>query len=224
MILNRVKIGFAFILAWIIYPAITYNPDLLPNSLITYFIVLFNEIFWGLIIGFVFYIIFIGIQYAGEVIGIQMGFGIVNVLDPQARIQISIIGQFFYLVALIIFISINGHYYLIEAVFRFFEILPPGAIVFSSKFLDQIIKISTMMFFYMFKLGAPVVITLLLTDIAFGMIARTVPQMNIFIVGFPIKIIVSFVTIILSFSLWGYVFIKLLNSFLVECNNLIGIL
>src|SRR5208283_2039708 len=88
----QVKIGFAFIICFIIYPVIDKSFNL-PTDTILFALLILKQVFIGALIGYATYLVFVGIQLSGQIIDLQMGFGIVNVIDPTSNIQVSIMGQ-----------------------------------------------------------------------------------------------------------------------------------
>ncbi|MBP7462547.1 MAG: flagellar biosynthetic protein FliR [Candidatus Delongbacteria bacterium] len=221
LVLSRLKIGLAFILAVIIFPALDYQASLLPNHLLSYLSIVTRELFLGLTLGFLFHVLFIGIQFAGDIIGMQMGFSIVNVLDPQSSLQLSIIGEIKYLTAMLLFLVMNGHYMIVEALFSCFQIVPVAMVNIQPQLQLKLVEMTGWVFIYLFKIGAPVLIALYITEIAMGIIARTVPQMNIFIVGFPLKIGLGLLTLGLALPVWSHVFQKLVETFSVQWQALL---
>jgi flagellar biosynthetic protein FliR len=118
------------------------------------------------------------------------------------------LGQFNFLIALMLFLTVDGHLILLQAVKASYDLIPIGKAHFSGRIADQLTLFSGGIFSIALKLGAPVMIVLLLTNVALGIIARTVPQMNIFIVGFPMQIGIGMLAIAFSFSFFAYVFLK----------------
>ncbi|MDI6601739.1 MAG: flagellar biosynthetic protein FliR [Thermoanaerobacteraceae bacterium] len=205
-----VKIGITLyitiIIANIISPAsIDYNMAALSFILIKEFLI-------GLIIGFVSYLFFNALYIAGELIDMSMGFGIVNVLDIQNNIQVPIMGNFIYILSILIFLLINGHYYFISAVFDSYNLLPVGILNIDENFLQFSINIFTQIFVIGFKLSAPVVITVLLTDIALGILSRTVPQMNVFMVGMPLRVLIGIIIMIIVLPMYIFSLDSLFNK------------
>ncbi len=213
LLLSRFKVAFALLMSLILFPMVNYDPSFLPGDLWSFLITVASELFFGLFLGFFFYIVFIGIQFAGQIIGNQIGFGIVSVLDPQSNAQISIIGELKFLTAMLVFLIMNGHYVIIEALFNSFSIVPLARIVFSRDLVTVLIQLTGWVFVYMFKIGAPVLIALYISEIGLGIIARTVPQMNIFIIGFPLKIGLGLYVLALATPIWVFTFEKALNYF-----------
>lgn len=149
---------------------------------------LFGEVLLGVAIGFVSGLVFTAVQMGGELIGLQMGFGIVNVIDPAANIEISIIGQFKFILALLVFLAVRGHHMIIEALLRSFEQSPPGAAIVSAATGSFIARISGLVFEVGVRVAAPVIVALLVISAATGIISRSVPQVNFLVVGFAFRI------------------------------------
>jgi flagellar biosynthetic protein FliR len=209
---KSVKLGFIGIVSLILVPIIP-APALDSNTgLGEIFMVAAKEVSLGLIIGFISKIVFLGVQMAGHMIGFQMGFMVAQVIDPSSGQQVSILGQFKFILAILIFLAIDGHHLLINAVVGSFNVIPIGDMVISERSAELMVRACVDIFLIAVKIGSPIIVTLFLTDVALGIIARTVPQMNIFIVGFPIKISAGFLALAVSFPFISYLFSRLIHS------------
>ena len=182
---------------------------------------IFNEILIGFIIGLIFRLMFYGVLTGGAMIGYQIGFMFAQVFDQNNSSQISIIGRFWYLLALLLFISINGHHLIINALAESFLVIPPGNFNAYGSAGEMIIKYSAYIFIIAFKIASPIIITLYLTDVALGTIAKTIPTMNVFFVGFPIKIAAGLTVMAMSLPLFTYVLEKSLGYFDTELRTLL---
>jgi flagellar biosynthetic protein FliR len=207
-----VKIGFIGILSLILVPIVPATGLSVEGSLTSIFGLVAKELLAGLLIGFSSMVLFMGVQLAGQIMGFQVGFAIVEVFDPSSAQGMSIIGQFQFILALLIFLAIDGHHLLINAVVQSFSIVPLGQITFSPASAEIIIRICVDIFAVAVKIGAPVIVTLFLTDVALGIIARTVPQMNVFIVGFPLKIGAGLLILGASMPFFNYVLTKMIQG------------
>ncbi len=215
------KIGLAAVLSLVLLPVVP-PPDLgLSAGLGTVTVIIVKEIATGLLIGFTAMVLFMGMQMSGHIMGFQMGFIIAQVIDPASGQKVSILGQLQLILAILIFLAIDGHHMLINAMARSFQIIPIGQQVFSSISADFLVRACIEIFAIALKMGAPMIVTLFLTDVALGIIARTVPQMNVFIVGFPLKISTGFLTLAASYPFISYVLIKLMHSMDRDLSNLI---
>jgi len=197
---NIFKIGLSFFLAIIIFPSVNLEEIVLDS----YVILLLKEIIIGLLIGLIAYVILSAVQIAGGFVDFQMGFAIANVVDPQTGAQSPILGQYFYIIALLFLLSVNGHYLVIDGIYNSFDFIAVDQFISFSEqsFANFVIKTFNTMFIIAFQISIPIVGCLFLVDVALGMIARTVPQLNVFVVGLPIKIFVSFVVILIFLSLY----------------------
>ena len=182
------KVALAFATSIILFPMLKLNPMALSNNLYAFGISIAGEILLGLAIGFSVKLIFAGVQLAGQLAGYQMGLALANVMDPASSEQVPLLAQFNNLFALLIFITINAHYWFIKALTQSYQLVPPLSVYFGSSMIEQLIQLAGNMFVIAIQVGAPVIAAMLLTSVAFGLVARTVPQMNVFIVAMPLKI------------------------------------
>ncbi len=193
--------SIALILLPIIEPIIKINGSLFDGDIIVFVIGMTGEIIIGVIIGFSVKLIFAGFQLAGSLIGVQMGLGMANVMDPVTSSQVPLMGHFNYLLAMLIFLAINAHHWFLRAIVESFRLIPPFNFHFSNSLFEHLIELSSNMFVVAIKTGAPVIAALLLASVALGLIARTVPQMNVFFVAMPIKIILGLFVFCVSIPL-----------------------
>ena len=193
-----VKVGLAFSISVILIPIVSLEHKNYFDSVISFAIGVTGEVILGVAIGLFVKMIFAGIQLAGQLAGYQMGLAIANVLAPDSSAQMPLISQVYQVAAVLVFLSINAHYLFLGAMIESFHIVPPFQFQLNSSLVEQIIGFGSGIFVTGLKIGAPVVAVLLFTSVAFGLIARTVPQMNVFIVAIPLKIGVGLLFIIFS--------------------------
>jgi len=207
-----VKIGFIGIFSIILLPIVPVHGLDSEGNLGALFATAAIEILVGLLIGFAAMIVFIGVQLGGQIIGFQIGFAVMEVIDPTTSQGVSIIGQFQYILAILLFLAIDGHHLIINAVVQSFAIAPLGQVSLSSATAEIMTRMAVDVFSIAVKLSAPVIVTLFLTDVALGIIARTVPQMNVFIVAFPLKIGAGLLILVASLPFFNYVLTKLVEG------------
>lgn len=200
--LARAKVGMAFMISLVIFPTVADGGLDIPEGFLPYAFVLVREILMGIVLGFSVLLLFIGIQFAGQLAGLQMGFGIVNVIDPQSYEQISIIGQFLNILAVLLIFSLDGHHIILNGLMASFEAVPLGGVVFKAPVATKLIALTSALFAVAIKISAPILIALFLVSVAMGVLARTVPQMNVFIVGFPVQLAVGLFVMIASLPLF----------------------
>lgn len=197
----QVRLLFSIILAALITLAMAPQ-DTIPGGLLPYGLGLVTEFFVGFAIGFVTYLVFVAVQLCGQLVDMQIGFSIVNVIDPQSGIQLPLMGNFQYLLALLILLAMNGHHLILAALVKSYDFIPLLGGHLAGPVTQFILTLFSGLFVTAIKIAAPVVGALLVTDVALGIVARTVPQMNVFIVGMPAKILVGLVILILILPLF----------------------
>jgi flagellar biosynthetic protein FliR len=196
------KIGLAFFLAWIMY--FTINPDPVPIDGL-YFLLLVKETLVGLSIGLIAMILIFAIQVAGEFIDVKIGLAMATLFDPQTSVQSPLIGKYLYTFAILFLLSVNAHYMLIDGIFYSYRFIPLDtlSVHFGSGSLAGLATSTFVkMFAIAFQMAVPVVGSLFLVDIALGIVARTVPQVNVFIVGIPLKVLVGFLVLMIVLPLF----------------------
>ncbi|RKZ19714.1 hypothetical protein DRQ50_01485 [bacterium] len=152
----------------------------------------------GALLGFTVNIVFTAVRFAGSVAGMQVGFAIVNAYDPMSNSQISVISQLYYLTAVLIFFATGGHHILVGAMFQSCIVVPPYAPVDPAAGAWHLLREFSQVFSLGLRIAAPVVVVLLLVSASMGVVVKTVPQINVLVVGFPVKIAVGLVTLGLS--------------------------
>jgi flagellar biosynthesis protein FliR len=189
---TTVKWGLSMMLAFILFPIVKAGMPPTRNwGLVSLVLGIAGEMVIGIIIGLAARFVFAGIQLAGEMIGFQMGFSVASVIDPNSNDQVSVIAEFQYLLALLLFMTVNAHHIFISAIAESYQAIPPLSVYFSGSLLSALINLSRSVFVIAVKLSAPVAAVLLFTNVAMGLVSRTVPQMNVFIISFPVQIAVG---------------------------------
>lgn len=161
------------------------------------------ELLLGVCLSFVTNLFFSLVSFtAGQLIDMQIGFGIVNVYDAQNNTQIPMVGNILNLVLLIVFIGVNGHLRLVQIVNVTLEAIPVGNIVFSAELGLVALEIFALAFTLGVMVAMPIIASGLILELAFGVLIRTVPQMNMFVVGIPIKILIGFVMLLVTIPMF----------------------
>ncbi|SLM29245.1 Flagellar biosynthetic protein fliR [Desulfamplus magnetovallimortis] len=188
---NMVKAALAMVLSLLLYSVVPVEPSIFPDTVIETGILIFFEIMIGLMLGTCIRLFLAAVQLSGQVIGFQMGFSMINVVDPQSGANVSIMEQIAYWVCLLVFLLFNGHYILLISVIESFELVPPGTFMLQRPLLDTLLNQGSQVFILGIKIGAPIIASLFFTSVSFGLIGKFAPQMNIMIVAFPMKIFVG---------------------------------
>ncbi len=192
------RVGLAACLALIFTPLASAGGSQPPSDALDLVFALVKEAAVGLAIGFVGMLLFMVVQSAAELVSLQTGLGFAAVVDPMNNQQTSVLAQFQNLVATMLFLTINGHHILLQGLAESFAILPLGRMSFGPAAAGTIMTTFEHLFLAAIKIGGPIVGVILLTDVALGILARTVPQLNVLVVGFPAKIFVGLVTVVIA--------------------------
>ncbi|HHY74639.1 MAG TPA: flagellar type III secretion system protein FliR [Bacillus bacterium] len=220
---NTHKVGLSFFLSYLMFLTMQH-PVLTIDE--TYFMLVLKEILVGLFIGLVAFMVMSAIQIAGGFIDYQMGFAMANVLDPQTGAQSPIMGQYLYTFALLLMLTIDAHHLLLDGIFYSYQMIPleqPWLPLGSERLVEFIASTFNSMFIIAFQMAIPIVGCLFLVDVALGITAKTVPQLNIFVVGLPVKILVSFFLLVIVMPVFIFLFQKLFNSMLFTMRGLMQI-
>ena len=185
------KAGLSLVLAILLYPIVSVDVSVFPKNIIDVVMLMFCEGLIGLILGMTIRIFFGAVQMAGEVVGFQMGFSMINVVDPQMGTNVSIIEQIGYWVVMLLFLVLNGHHVFILGMAESFTIVKVGGVMMKKGLLDTLIALSVQMFILAIKIGAPAIAALFFVNVGFGITAKFAPTMNVMMVSFPVNISVG---------------------------------
>ena len=190
------RAGIALAISVVLFPVVdSIGMDAPPAGLWLYSAAVLAELFIGWLIGFVAYVAFSAIHFAGKVMDMQVGFAMVNVMDPTSGQQIPLIGSFLYNLSVIVFLAVNGHHMLIAALVESFRTLPLLTMQPSLALPLILSNFVSGVFLTGMKVAMPVTFAILLTNVGLGILARTMPQLNIFVVGLPLQIVIGVVTL-----------------------------
>ncbi|MGM0418703.1 MAG: flagellar biosynthetic protein FliR [Thermodesulfobacteriota bacterium] len=188
----RVKAGLSLLITLCLYSAVYTDTSVFPDKVFSAPVLAVSEFFIGLCLALGIRLFFAATQVAGVLIGFQMGFSMINVVDPQSGSQVSIMDQISYWVVITVFIVLNGHHIIFKALVESFHLIPVGyGFNFQQGLFDMISEFGASIFSLAIKIGAPVIACLFFTSVAFGLVAKFAPQINVMIVAFPVKIIVG---------------------------------
>lgn len=191
----KVKAGLSLVIALLISP---FYPAALPATTLGFAVAAAGEIVIGAAIGLCARFVFAGIEFAGQVASFQMGLSVASAYDPQHGSQITVIGKMMSILTLLVFLSVNGHLMVILALERSFEVIPPYGFSLTPALMESIVSFSKEVFVLAVKFSAPVVAILVFLNIAMGVMARTVPQLNMFAMGFVLTISIGFIMLLMS--------------------------
>jgi flagellar biosynthetic protein FliR len=190
------RAGACFAISLVMFPVIDQNyPIEAPMSLFAYSLSVLSEMFVGWLIGFVCYVCLQCVTMAGKIMDMQVGFAVVNEMDPTSGQQNPLIGTFLYYLTMIVFLVTNGHHMLLTALIRSFDAIPMVGIHYDAAITDLIIDFTANIFLTGVQIAMPITFAILLRNVSLGILARTMPQMNIFVVGIPMQIVIGTFTL-----------------------------
>ena len=198
---GRVKTLLVLVSSLLLYPVMAGSipqADFAPLSL---FLLLIAEVLVGLLLALTTRLIFTSVEFGASVIGFQMGFASANVYDPQSERQVELISQFQNVFAILVFLAIDGHHLFLRAVVNSYQLLPPGQFGVAGEAIPYLMQLASHMFLLGVQFSAPVLAVLLFSGLILGILARVFPQLNVFLLSFPLNIGIGFIVIALTLNM-----------------------
>jgi flagellar biosynthesis protein FliR len=192
------KAGLSLIISFLLFDLVTVNQALSPDPYYMALLII-KEVFIGLTISFLVRILFAMVYAAGEISALQTGFAFARLMDPVSQTQVSVLESFQNILTIMVFFAIDAHHVLIKGMVLSFKELPIGTVVLNLPLFQHVGAMTGKIFMTGLRIGAPLIVTLFVVDLALGLLSRMVPQVNVFVEGMPLKILITFV--VLSFSL-----------------------
>lgn len=187
---NTIKIALSFSLSIIIYMIM---PEVeMVNGLLYFFTLVIKEALFGLALGYITQLIYGIMEIAGQLIDFQVGFSMASVYDPSMGTTASNYGKVYYWLSICVFFLLDMHHKIIEALIKSFEYVPITTASFQGTSILNIINLFSRVFELALNLAAPMIIVVLITDVVLGIISKTVPQINVLMLGMPVKSMISF--------------------------------
>jgi flagellar biosynthetic protein FliR len=211
----RTRVVLAALLAVLVAPTLPLMPpvDLLsPGGAL----LAAQQVFIGLVMGFLLQLVFSAAVVAGQSLAMTMGLGFAMSVDPQNGVQVPVLSQLYVILATLLFLAVDGHLVLIQALVESFALLPLGEPLLAGQTAMNVVSWGSKMFAGALLLALPALTAILLINLAFGVITRAAPQLNIFAVGFPVTILAGFVFIFLSLPVAFSLFVELFEESLTQ--------
>lgn len=187
---NNLKVMIILTLSWLILPTISTTLSLDTNILFVVLLSLINFII-GFLVGAVVFVLFSGVQFMGEIFGLQLGFAVATLFDPQTFEETNIIGQLIYVFAMYIFLTIKGPHLILVSIIKSFQTLPVDFIKIKNFVFYDVIKLGGEVFKTGIEIGIPLIAFMVVVTFIIGILSRLMPQMNLFIIGLPLKVLVG---------------------------------
>lgn len=206
------KIGLIGTFSFLVTPTIDALDYALPGDALGFGLLGISELLIGLVIGLIMTITFAAIQVAGQLMDMQSGFGMMNVFNPAFETQFPIFGFFYFIIAVLYLLITNGHHLMIVALASTFDTIPLGGLSPDVGLIGHIASWGTLMFYDGLLIAAPVVAAMLLAYMTMGLMGRVVPQIHLFVIGFPLTI----ATALLVVGLTAEVYVNFLDSLFIQ--------
>jgi flagellar biosynthetic protein FliR len=187
----QIRAVLAGILALSLTPVVMTKIQTPPSEIGPLTLVLMGEMVIGMTLGFVGKLVFSAFEFAAHIVSSQMGFSLAGTIDPSTQAQTAAFGMIAQMLALMVLLAVDGHHWFLMATVKSFTTTPPGSFAFSAELLDLILRLSGNALVVGVTLAAPAIIVLLSVELALEFLGRTAPQLQVYFLGFPLKIAVG---------------------------------
>ena len=202
---TTIKAVTVLMITLVCFPTLSVALPQVPPDAFTLALLLFSEVMIGLTLAFITQIIFAAVEFSGQIIGMQMGLTISSIIDPSQGTQTQIMSVVQTLFATLLFLSLNIHHLFIRAIMDSFRVIPLGGWHLSGELINFLVMRTADIFIIGIRLAAPVMVALLLTTVALGIMARAFPQMNIFMISMPLNIGLGLVILGMTLTIFFHV-------------------
>ncbi len=193
----RVRLGIALAITLVVAPMLPAMPQVAPFS-VAALLILFQQMLIGIIFGFIIQLVFSAIITAGQLIALQMGLGFAAMVDPQNGKQVPVVSQFYLMMMTLVFLALNGHLILIEVLVNSFKFMPIASTGLLPANFWQLALWGGHVFSGAVSISLPAIASLLIVNLAFGVMTRAAPQINIFSIGFPLTMLLGFAVMLVT--------------------------
>ncbi len=223
---NVFKIGLGFFISFIVFLTYGMQQTIVPDA--EYVLVVIRELLIGLLMGYVVYLFFSVVQSAGAFMDLQVGFAMANIVDPHTGVSAPLLGNFKYMMLIVIFLMMNGHHFLLTGLMDSYKWIPIDNELFSRLMsggvTDFLTRTVASTFLLAVQLAAPLVVAMFLTDVGLGFLTKTAPQFNVFVIGIPLKLLIGMVLLILLMPGIASLFETLFSIMFNSLEQLLGII
>lgn len=191
----RIKTGLIFAMALLIFPIV--KPHALPaaGDAISLGLLVVKETLIGLVLGLLSQVIFAAVEFCGQQVGTQMGIAMAALFDPNTQANVPTMAMFEGILATLLFLTLGVHHYFLRGIVESYQLVPLGAFHVSGELFTFVVKLTSGIFVIAVKLAAPVAVALLATSVVLGIVARSFPAMNVFMVSMPLNIGLGFLVL-----------------------------
>ncbi len=203
----RIKAVLVLGLTFVLYPALSRSWPRLPLE--EWPLLVFRELLVGVALGIATSVVFEAVQMAGQILSVQMGYSLVNILDPNTQVDTTVVAMFHQLIAMLIFLRLDVHLWLVRAIGNSFAYLPPGAAQLSRPFTASLIGAGAAILSTGVQIAAPVLSATLLTDLVLGLLGKASPQLPLMILGPAVKSLLGLAILFSALKYWPDMFRRL---------------
>jgi flagellar biosynthetic protein FliR len=200
----RIKAVLVLALTFVMYPLL--SKTIAPLPLAHWPILVFRELLVGVALGIATQVVFEAVQMAGQILSIQMGYSLVNIIDPTTQVDTTVVAMFHQSIALLIFLRLDVHLWLIRAIGNSFVYLPPGTARLTSPFTLSLMGAGTAILLTGVQIAAPVLSATLLTDVVLGLLGKASPQLPLMVLGPAVKSLLGLAILFTSLKYWPDMF------------------
>lgn len=201
----RIKMLIILMITLVSFPTLSVSIPQMPSDAFSLALLALTELMVGLTLAFITQIIFAAVEFSGQIIGMQMGLTISSIIDPSRGTQTQIMSVVQTLFATLMFLSLNIHHIFIRAIIDSFRVIPLGGWRLSGELVNFLVMSTADVFIIGIRLAAPVMVALLLTSVALGIMARAFPQMNIFMISLPLNVGLGLIVLGMTLTIFFHV-------------------
>ncbi|MCC6475820.1 flagellar biosynthetic protein FliR [bacterium] len=221
---SMLKAGLGLSLAFLVAPNLGGSLEGTPGTPASYLVLALGETLVGLMMGFAAQFVFYAVEMCGRIIGLQSGLSFVATVDPNTEVQSDLITQVYEILTILIFLSLDGHLMMIRAIHESFSVIPIGGFSVDGRLAEWSIAQAGQVLGRGVQLAAPMMATLLVTDISLGILTRVAPTMNVFVLGFPLKIGLTLIFTSLTMTTVATIFSAQYGEFIREFPSVLRLL
>jgi flagellar biosynthetic protein FliR len=218
----RVKAGLTMVLTAVVYPLCA--PTIIAGNPLDFARIVFGEVVIGLVLALSVRFVFEGVRLAGQLLGFQIGFSLVNVIDPQTNVDTPVLSTLHEAVILLVFFRLSVDHWLFRALVKSFEYAPPGSVTVSAIAAHHLMVLAGKMFCIGAEIAAPVLAATLLIDLALGLIARVAPQVPVLFLGMSVKSLVGMAMLLGAVGYWPKLFERYFQGVFQTTERLIALM
>ena len=215
----RVKAVLVLALTFLMYPILSRT--LQPVPLNEWPLLIFRELLVGIALGIATSIVFEAVQMAGQILSVQMGYSLINILDPNTQVDTTVVAMFHQSIAMLIFIRLDVHLWILRAIGNSFTYLPPGSAHLTRPFTLSLIGAGTSILLIGVQIAAPVLSATLLTDVVLGLMGKASPQLPLMLLGPAVKSLLGLGILYTSLKYWPEMFRSLFLDSLTFADKLL---